>query len=328
MNKKIIFTLTALLTFIFISCGKSNKQETEIWKLAFNQSMNHPQAKVLLWLSDEFYKVTDGSYRIEIDSNELLGNQKETFEALQRGTIQMAIVGNGIVEVINDDFAVLSLPNIYRDIEHQELVYKSNILNDLFKSTIKENFYTLAAIHAGIRNIYAKKPIHTLDDLKGLKIRVQESPSMIELLNSMGAIAVPMPQGEVYAAIQQGLIDGAENNEVLYTDLKHYEVAPVYSYTKHIMLPDLLIINNDAYESLSPEHKIIFDRLIKEFKDRVFELFIKQIEISKKEAISKGASFIDDFDNSVFNKKFNTIIERTLNTPNKKQLFNSIKEIK
>ncbi|MDR2772613.1 MAG: TRAP transporter substrate-binding protein [Elusimicrobiota bacterium] len=329
MKKLLLGVMTFMLAFAVISCGGSGSgSKTTVWKLAFNQSIEHPQAQGLLWLSDQFFKETNGAYRIEVNPNELLGNQKEAFESLQNGVIQMAVLGNPIVEAVNPDFAVLALPGLYRSIEFQQEVYTNGTLNELFATTTKNNFYTLAAVHAGVRNVYAKKPVRSPADLKGMKIRVQQSQLMIDVINAMGAIAVPMSQGEVYTAIQQGVLDGAENNEVTFYDLKQYEVAPVYSYTKHFMIPDILVINKETYESLSPEHKAIFDRLVKETIERIFANFIDRVTNAKEEAISKGATFIDDFDSSIFNKNFVDVISKTVNTPSKKKLYDSIANVK
>ena len=328
MKKRIVLCcMAAVLALVLVSCG-GKKEKTKIWKLAFNQSIEHPQAKALLWLSDEFYKATDGAYRIEVNPNELLGSQKEAFESLQTGVIQMAMLGNPIVEAVNADFAVLALPGLYRSIDHQQAAYTSGILKDLFLSTVKNNFYTLAAVHAGVRNVYAKKPVRSPADLKGMKIRVQQSQLMIDVLNAMGAIAVPMSQGEVHTAIQQGVLDGAENNEVTFFDLKQYEVAPIYSYTKHFMIPDILVINKDTYDSLSPEHKAIFDKLIVETISKAFSIFLEQVNKAKDGAKAQGATFIDDFDSSVFSKNFTSVVNKTVNTPAKKKLYEAIKAAK
>ncbi|MDR0485210.1 MAG: TRAP transporter substrate-binding protein [Elusimicrobiota bacterium] len=328
MRKLAVFSVAAALAFAIVGCGGGSKPKTTVWKLAFNQTIDHPQAQALTWLGEEFYKATNGAYKIEVNPNELLGNQKEAFESLQNGVIQMAMLGNPIVEAVNPDFAVLALPGLYRSAEHQQAAYTSGILDDLFKSTVKNNFYTIAAVHAGVRNIYGKKPVRSPADLKGMKIRVQQSQLMIDVINAMGGIAVPMSQGEVYTAIQQGVLDGAENNEVTYFDLKQYEVAPVYSYTKHFMIPDILVINKDAYESLSPEHKAIFDKLIKETIAKAFSIFLEKANTSKKAAEEKGAKFIDDFDASVFTKNFAGVVNKTLNTPEKRKLYNDIKAAK
>ncbi|MDR3244240.1 MAG: TRAP transporter substrate-binding protein DctP [Elusimicrobiota bacterium] len=328
MKKILVFAVAVAVSFMLVSCGGEKKSKTTIWKLAFNQSIENPQARGLQWLSDEFFKATNGAYRIEINANELLGDQKTAFESLQNGTIHMAMLGNPVVEAAAADFGLLALPGLYNSIEHQEAVFTSGILKGLFDSTKSKHFLTLAAVHGGIRNVYGKKPVRSPADLKGMKIRVMQSQTMIDVLNAMGATAVGMSQGEVYAAIQQGVLDGAENNEVTYNDLKQYEVAPVYSYTRHFMMPDLLVINSETYDSLSPEHKAIFDKLVVDAINRIFTLFQEQVGKAKIEAQNKGAKFIDDFDSGVFKKNFDGLTTKYIgNNAVRQDLYNKIKAL-
>lgn len=273
--------------------GTGDKVSTTTLKLAFNQSENHPQYKALAEMSDALYEATDGAYEIEISPNELLGSQKDAFELVQNGTIQMAMVANSIVENVNADFAVLGLPYAYDSIEHQKKVFTSGILDDIFASTTANKFNVLAAYTAGSRCVYTDKAITKPADLAGYKIRVMESPTSIAMLNAMGGVATPMAQGEVYTAIQQGIINGGENNEITYADLKHYEVAPYFSYTRHLMIPDLLIINSDILSGMSEENQKILKDLSKEYTDREFELWNEQIETAIEIAKDGGATFTD-----------------------------------
>lgn len=328
MKKCIVLAVAAALSFAFIACGGGSKKKEIVWKLSFNQSEQNPQARGLKWFSDEFYKATNGKYRIEVNHNELLGNQKDSFELLQNGAIQMAMLGNPVVEAAASDFGLLALPGLYYSIEHQERVFTNGTLKDLFASTKEKNFLVLAAVHGGVRNVYAKKPVHSPADLKGMKIRVMQSQTMLDVLNAMGATAVAMSQGEVYAAIQQGVLDGAENNEVTYNDLKQFEVAPVYSYTRHFMMPDLLVINAATYASLTPEEKVIFDKLVVEAINRIFVLFQEQVAKAKEEAKSKGAQFIEDVDSSLFAKGFVGITEKFISQSQaRRDLYNKIKAV-
>lgn len=146
------------------------------------------------------------------------------------------------MENVNSDFAVLGLPYAYDSVEHQKKVFTSGILDEVFESTSANKFNVMAAFTAGSRCVDTDKPIHTPEDLEGYKIRVMESPTCISMLNDMGGVATPMSQGEVYTAIQQGTIEGGENNEVTYADLKHYEVAPYLLYTKWLCVIYLIVL--------------------------------------------------------------------------------------
>lgn len=237
-NKEVVLCAVLCIAALLTGCAKKEAEKgvsesrnaanvkTVTWKLAFNQSIEHPQARALVWLSEQFEKETGGAYRIEINPNELLGNQKEALESLQMGVIQMAMVANSIIEPMAADFSIIALPGLYSSVEHQQKTFESGVLDDLFKSTAQSDFYSLAGLHGGVRNVYGKKPIRSPAYIKGMKIRVMQSQLMLDTINAMGAVGVAMSQGEGYTAIQTGVLDGAENNEVTYWDLKQYEVAP------------------------------------------------------------------------------------------------------
>jgi tripartite ATP-independent transporter DctP family solute receptor len=302
-------------------------QKTVTWKLAFNQSIEHPQAQALLWLSDEFFKATNGAYKIDVNPNELLGNQAQSLESLRVGAIQMAMVGNPVVEAVVADFAVIALPGLYDSVEHQIKVFSGDVLAPLFAETVKHDFYTLTGVHSGVRNVYTKKPVHALEDLKGMKLRVMQSQLMLDTMNAMGAVGVAMSQGEVYTAIQQGVLDGAENNEITYYDLKQYEVAPNYTYTRHFMVPDLLIINKTAYEGLSAEHKAVFDRLVKEFASRASNNFVAQVDSARDKAKAEGATFIE-FDSAGLQPLFAPVVQKNLSSQARQRIYDAIRAVK
>ncbi len=300
--KKILIIATVALLGILTGCGsekvkesqnKNNTIKKEVLKVAFNQSDKHPQYKALQKFSDELEKQTNGQYKLEISPNELLGDQRAATELVQNGVIQMAVVGNPVVESFNKDFAVIGLPYLYDNIEHQKKVFTSDVLNPLFVSVKDNGFEVLGAFTAGGRCLYTNKPMTKPEDLKGYKFRVMQSDTMKKMIDYMGGIGTPMAQGEVYTAIQQGVIEGGENNEVTYADLKHYEVAPYFSYTNHLMVPDLIIINEKFYNEMSSENKEKFDKLIKETIEEEFKVWNENVEKAKKLAIDNGATFVD-----------------------------------
>ncbi|SNS47929.1 tripartite ATP-independent transporter solute receptor, DctP family [Anaerovirgula multivorans] len=310
MFKKIMSILiVGIMLISFVGCSKTNDTSTDagtdvdvdtpaavttqVLKLSFNQSENHPQYKALETFGKHLEEETGGAYAIEISPNALLGDQRASSELVQSGAIQMAVVGNPIVENFNKDFAVIGLPYIYDSLEHQKEVFTSGILNELFASVSGNGFEVVGAFTAGSRNVYADKAIEKPADLSGYKIRVMESDTMKKMLDYMGGIGTPMAQGEVYTAVQQGVLEGGENNEVTYVDLKHYEIAPYFSYTQHLMVPDLIIINNNIYAGMSNENKEIFNRLMNETIENQFAGWNDSVEDAKKVAIENGATFVE-----------------------------------
>lgn len=273
--------------------GNPGEVKETVLKIAFNQSENHPQYKALATFGEKIKEETKGAYSLEIAPNALLGDQRATAELVQSGTIAMAVVGNPIVENFNKEFAVIGLPYIYDSLLHQKEVFTSGILDELFASTEDNGFFVAGSFTAGSRNVYTDKPIETPEDLAGYKIRVMESDTMVKMLGFMGGVGTPMGQGEVYTAVQQGVLEGGENNEVTYADLKHYEIAPYFSYTQHLMVPDLIIINDDIYNAMTAENKEIFDKLMKETIINEFDVWNESVETAKATAVENGATFVD-----------------------------------
>jgi tripartite ATP-independent transporter DctP family solute receptor len=336
MKKKFLtVALSMAMAFSLVGCGEAqttasgaaNGVKTTTLKLAFNQSEQHPQYKALAEMSDALFEQTNGAYKIEISPNELLGSQKDAMELVQSGTIQMAVVANSIVENVNSDFAVLGLPYAYDSVEHQKKVFTSGILDEIFESTTANQFNVLAAFTAGSRSIYTDKPIQTPADLAGYKIRVMESPTSIAMLNAMGGVATPMGQGEVYTAVQQGIINGGENNEITYVDLKHYEIAPYFSYTSHLMIPDLVVISTSALSSMTEENQEIIKNLAKEYTEREFELWDEQLEVAKQVATDNGATFVE-VDIKIFQEACQSVIDNVVSkSASAKELYESIRAL-
>ena len=216
-----------------------------VLKCAFNQTIENPEAKTLQKLSDDLYDATEGRYSIEVYPDAQLGDQQQTLEQCTMDALDMTLVANSIIETYVPDFAILGTPYVYDSIEHQQKVFESGKLDDLFATTRDHGFVVLSAYSLGARNLYTRdKAVTTPEELAGMKIRVMGSDT---------CIAVAMAQGDVYSAIQTGTLDGAENNIITYVDLVQYEVAPYYNRTGHLMIPDELCINAKVFDSMSAE---------------------------------------------------------------------------
>lgn len=297
MKRVLAILMSVVILVAFTGCAGTSstpaKVETQLLKIAFNQSESHPQYKALQAFGEALEKETNGAYKLEIAPNALLGDQRATSELVQSGAIQMSVVANPIVENFNKDFAVIGLPYVYDSLEHQKEVFTSGVLDELFASTSTHGFEVVGAFTAGSRNVYTDKPITSPADMAGYKIRVMQSDTMKRMLDYMGGVGTPMAQGEVYTAVQQGVLEGGENNEVTYVDLKHYEVSPYFSYTQHLMVPDLIIINSDVYGKMTDENKAIFERLMKEAIENQFSVWNESVEAAKAIAIENGATFVE-----------------------------------
>ncbi len=263
MNKKIkALLLTVVTSLSVVGCSSTKNDEVKVMRVAHNQGEEHPIHLAL----KEFEKIVEEKTNNEIDiqvyPNELLGGQREAVELTQTGAIDIAVGSISLLESFNKAYSVFNLPYLFNSTEHYHNVMNDeSIMDSIYQSTKESGFVGLTWFDAGSRNMYTTdKPVLKPEDLKGKKIRVQQSQTNIRMMELLGGAATPMSFGEVYTALQQKVIDGAENNELALTNNKHGEVAKYYSYNQHAMIPDILIMNAKLLDSLSEEHrKIILD---------------------------------------------------------------------
>ena len=306
--------------------GAGANVDTLVMKAAFNQSESHPQYIVLDELGDKLFEATDGAYDIEVFPNETLGAQRETIELMQAGTLEMAYIAGPLLENFNPDFVVFNLPFVFDSQDHQRQVTNDpEIVGDLFSSLEGQSIKVLGAFHGGIRSVYnTEKPINTPEDLAGMKIRVIESDTNIEMLGLMGGTGTPMGQGEVYTAMQSGLLEGGENNELIYYNLKQHEVAPFYSYTRHLMFPDYLLINPSVWDGMSSEHQEVFEELLAEAIEHEGELWEEQVTEAKAAAEAEGAQF-NEVDVEAFTEAIAPLTEAKINNEVTQTIYDQVR---
>lgn len=275
-------------------CGaqstKADQKVTEI-RVAFNQNENHPQYKAMKQLGEEFEKATNGRYHMTIYANGVLGDQPTMAEYVRSGALQMAIVPSSVPEGYDDNFAIVGAPYLYGSMDDMREALEQGVYDDLFAETKAYNFQTLTIYTAGVRNVYAKKAINSAADLKGMIIRVNDSSTYIKMTELMGGSGSVMAQSEVYTALQQGVIDAAENSELVYRDFKHGEVAPYYVYTNHIVHPDVVIASNDFMDSLSESDREIFKELVMKSSEYEFDTFADSVAEAHEELVEQGVNF-------------------------------------
>ncbi|WP_066461378.1 TRAP transporter substrate-binding protein [Sanguibacter suarezii] len=300
--------------------------DTTVFKVAFNQTESHPQFKVLEALGDRLSERTDGRYDIEVFPNETLGSQKDTIELVQAGSIDFSMVSGSLLENFNPDFVVFNLPYVFDSQDHQRAVVNDPaVTGDLFASIEDKGISVQAGFHGGIRNVYnSEKPINTPADLAGMKIRVIESDTNLRMMELMGGSGTPMGQGEVYTAIQSGVLTGAENNESIFSNLKHAEIAPYYSYTRHLMFPDYLIVNPKTMDKMSAEDQKVFaEELAVAIEDEA-GLWAEEVSSSKAAAEAAGAKF-NEVDADAFRTALAPLIEEKLATQTSKDLYDNVR---
>ncbi len=303
------------------------EDQTTYVKLALNQTEAHPSYIALDNFSERFAERTDDRWVIDIYPNEQLGSQQEVLQFVSSGAIEMAIVSGTQLENLNRDFQVLNMPTTFSDVEHQMGVIRDqDIVGSLFDSLEDSNNITvIGGFTQGSRSIYtADGPLRVPADLAGQKIRVQESDMHIRMIELMGGAATPLSYGEVYTAIQSGVLDGAENNEVSYVTQQHHEVAPYWSYTNHLVGLDYMIMRSDLREAMSEEDRRIFDEEWETAMVEHTELWDVETRESIERGEAAGATFTE-VDQEAFQEALAPIADEFLTTDYQRDLYDAIR---
>lgn len=249
------------LTALSGCSGGASASGVQIIRIGHNQSTNHPTHTGLLAFEEYIEGELGDKYDIQIFPSELLGSQNEMVQLTQTGAITFCVASNSLLETFSDNYTLFNLPYLFASPEaYHASMDAPNIVGPIFESTMQAGFEAVTWLDAGTRNFYTiNTPIETPEDLRGLKIRVQQSPTNVRMMELLGGSATPMGFGDVYTALQSQMLDGAENNELALTDNGHGDICKYYSYTMHQMIPDILIGNLDFMEGLSEEERAIFD---------------------------------------------------------------------
>ncbi len=298
------FSIISLLIFNMLLSGCSlTANGRRIVRIAHSQSESHPDHIGLLAFEKYVEDKLGDKYDVQIFPNELLGASVRAIELTQTGAIDFVVCSTGNLETFDDIYSIFSVPYLFDSTSaYYRAMEDTEIKDTIYKATRSSGFEAVTWFDAGTRNFYTTKPINSPDDLKGLKLRVQQSPSNVSMVKAFGAAAAPMTFGEVYTAIQQGVIDGAENNELALTNNKHGEVAKYYIYDRHQMVPDMLIGNVKFLDSLSDEERNVFMEAAELASQVEREEWIVQIDEAKKTAESMGVNFSDVNVNEFKNK--------------------------
>lgn len=319
---------SAILIFILILSGCSSETSVRRIKIGHGLDQSHPVHKAMMYMAEVAEKKSGGKIEITVYPSQQLGTERECLELLQIGSLGMTKVSSSVLEGFAPDFKVFSLPYIFRDDEHKFNFFESELGKLLLRSTEKFWLRGLCYYDAGSRSFYTKqKPIKTPDDLKGLKIRTQESPTSVKLVNALGGSATPISWGELYTALQQGVVDGAENNPPSFYTSKHYEVCKYYSLDEHTSVPDVLVISTVIWDDLSEQEKIWLQESADESYEYQKKLW-REASLEAIEEVKKSGVEIFYPDKSLFEEKVKPLIEEFKSDRKIFELIQKIKAIK
>ena len=267
----------------------------QIIRIGHNQSTNHPTHTGLLAFEAYIERQLGDQYDVQIFPSELLGSQNEMVQLTQTGAITFCVASNSLLETFSENYTLFNLPYLFSSAEaYHASMDDPDIVDPIFESTKQAGFEAVTWLDAGTRNFYTlTTPINSPADLKGLKIRVQQSPTNVTMMELLGGSATPMGFGDVYTALQSQMLDGAENNELALTDNGHGDVCKYYSYDMHQMIPDILIGNLDFMEGLSQEERAVFDEGFHILNQTQREAWEVAVEKAKEHAENEqGVTFL------------------------------------
>lgn len=286
--------LCVLVLAVGLLGGCGSTQEKRIVRIGHNQSENHPSHAGLVAFEEFIEEKLGDKYDVEIFPSELLGSQTEMVQLTQTGAIDFCIASNAILETFSKNYEIFNLPYLFSSAESYHAVMEDEAITaPIFSATKEAGFTAVTWLDAGTRNFYTvDTPIESVADLKGLKIRVQQSPTNVEMMRLLGGSATPMGFGEVYTSLQSNIIDGAENNEMALKDNGHGDVCKHYSYDMHQMVPDILIGNYAFLEELPEEERAIFEEGFDLVNTVQREAWTKAVEEAKEYAQTvQGVTF-------------------------------------
>jgi tripartite ATP-independent transporter DctP family solute receptor len=279
-------------------------------------------------MNDRLLERTNGRHRIVLFHSRQLGEEEATIAQTRAGAIDIDRVSIGPLAAFIPDLRILSLPFLFRSADHFHKTLDGGIGNTILASFEAHGFVGLTYYDSGARSLYNKvRPVRTLADLKGLKIRIQQSEVAADLVRALGAEPVVLAYGQVLTGLSAGLIDGAENNWPSYVTTEHYKAAPYYTLTEHTMLPEVLIMSKKAWDGLSPEDRVIFQEVAREsarFMRRQWEAWEDQ---ARNVAEGAGVTVISDFDRAPFIEATKGIYDRLLSDQASRDLVDRIRAV-
>lgn len=306
-----LFLFVVLMTSL--SCmGPSGKKEL---KLAHGLPVDHPVHQAMEFMAKRTAELSDGKLTIEVYPAEQLGSEQQCVELLQIGSLAITKVSAAVMESFTDDYKVFGLPYIFRSKEHSFKVMDGEIGKELLLSTQDKWIRGLCYYDAGSRSFYTKsKPITHPDDLAGMKIRVMRSITAVEMTKALGGSPTPISWGELYTALQSGVVDGAENNPPsLYTS-RHYEVCKFYSLDEHTTIPDVLVFSQVIWDKLSPQEQAWIQQAADESAVLQRKLWAES-EKKSLEEVQKAGVKINYPDKAPFIEKVQPLLESYQSNP-------------
>ena len=323
-TKKLVQSMTAAaVALLAVSYG----QAAEFKSADTHNADDYPTVVAVKHMSELLSKSSGGKHTIKVFNKQALGTEKETIDQVKIGALDFTRVNVGPMNNICTKTQVPTMPFLFRSVEHMRKSLDGPVGDEILKDCEQHGFIGLAFYDSGARSIYAKKPIKTVADVKGMKIRVQQSDLWVSLLTAMGANATPMPYGEVYTALKTGIIDAAENNIPSFDTAKHAEAVKFYSRTEHSMAPEILVMSKISYDKLPKAEQDMVRKAAKDSVGFQRQKWDEQEAKSLAKVKAEGAQF-SDVDKASFQAVMGPVYEKFMTTPDLKRLVKTVQDTK
>jgi tripartite ATP-independent transporter DctP family solute receptor len=322
-RKKItgILAATLLMGTILAACGKEEASTTKVggakaedpkytFRLADNQPPDYPTVVGDKKFAELVEERTNGRIKIEVFPSAQLGDEKSVLEQVQLGAIEFTRINSSPLAEFNDQFTALGLPYVFDSEEHLWNFLNGEMGTKLLDGLEQSKMKGLAYYDSGSRNFYSTKPLKGVKDLKGQKIRVQQSKINIDFMEALGASATPMPYGEVFSALQTGIIDGAENNIPSLDSSNHYQEAKNFILDHHQRIPEVLLISKAAWDKLSEKDQKIVKQAALDSVKAQREEWDKWEERSTKKLKDAGVTFTEVEDITPWKEAVKSIVDK------------------
>jgi len=317
-------TFLVLLVLSFTSCKENTG--SKVMYLGHTLPQTHPVHKGIVEFQKALEKKSKGALKVKIFPDAQLGSEREVLELLQIGSVAATKVSAATLSNFVPEYHLLGIPYLFKNKEHQFEVLEGEIGKSILQKGSKFWLRGLCYYDAGSRSFYtSKKAIRTPEDLEGLKIRVMNNQMAINMVNSMGGSATPLAYGELYTAIQQGVVDGAENNPPSFVSSNHYEISKYYTLDQHSSVPDVLLIGTKFWNELSEEEKVWVQEAADESAQAQKVFWNESVEASMKTAKAAGVEVIIP-EKSLFAEKSKSVVEDFVKEfPDMAPIINQIK---
>ncbi len=326
MRKTVLLSCMCIMVLLFTGCSQIS--DVRYLKVAHSNDTSHPVHKSLLYMAKRAEEISGGKLHIDVYPNSQLGQERECIELLQIGSLAMVKTSTATIEGFVPNFKVLSIPYIFRDTEHEFKVLNGEIGKEL---RLEGEAYWLRGLcfyDAGSRSFYTKdQPVKTPQDLVGKKIRVMSSNTAMNMVEQLGGSPTPISYGELYTALQQGVVDAAENNLPSFYYSRHYEVCKFYSVNEHATIPDMVLISTHVWDDMSEQERQWLQQAANE--SVIFERKAWQEAVQESLKAIKAAGVTVTYpDKSKFEEKVEPMYENYKSEPEVYSLIQRIQAVK